>query len=306
VWNENGKADSTAYNLNPGSLGATGGGCSRYFKAAGWQANVAGYKKTGCGKTRLAADVSADADPASGLDIRDTNDCGPACEPLPSVTTDYFETVGGTSLSSPLIAAMWALAGGAGGVDYPALSLYGHFTSAKGSLYDVTKGGNSWCDQDAKCSAHTNRLIPGVKNPNDLAFDNGQTPIGTLDCAFKSKTKKPTMIKDNHQCNAAKGYDGPSGVGTPKGLSAFKPLSPKATIKYTKAKVKQKVTFSVGGKDPFPGAKYVHFRWSIAGNKTSGAKPVVVFKKAGTYAVTVTATDNYGQTATAQANVKVK
>jgi len=39
---------------------------------------------------------------------------------------------------------MFALAGGAHGVKYPVLNLYGHLGTS--SLYDVTSGGNGYCD----------------------------------------------------------------------------------------------------------------------------------------------------------------
>jgi subtilase family serine protease len=298
VWNENGKANVEGV-TNEASQGASGGGCSNYFAADGWQSNVAGYAKTGCGKFRLAADVSADADPNTGYDVYTSYNCGTDCGPVP-----LWEPIGGTSLSSPLIAAMWALAGGAGGVAYPAMSLYGHFTSAQAPFYDVTQGGNSWCDADANCSADTSAEVTNVQNPNSLFF-GGTTPVGTLDCGFKSNTDKPTKVANNHQCNAAPGYDGPSGVGTPKGLTAFQPLSPKATIKYGNAVAKSKITFSVGGSDPFPGGKFVAFQWDIAGKKTAAASPSTVFKKPGSYPVAVSATDNYGRTALATTTVKV-
>ena len=54
-------------------------------------------------------------------------------------------TVGGTSLSSPIIAGLYGLAGGSGGVSYPAATLYSHVGQAS-SLYDVTEGGNGYCD----------------------------------------------------------------------------------------------------------------------------------------------------------------
>jgi hypothetical protein len=60
-------------------------------------------------------------------------------------------TVGGTSLSSPLVSALYALAGGGGGggggVSYPAATLYSHLGQA--SLFDVTEGGNGYCDGEA-------------------------------------------------------------------------------------------------------------------------------------------------------------
>ena len=100
----------------------------------GWQSAVPGYAQTGCGNKRLAGDIAALADPYTGYDIYDT------------YRAYGWQTYGGTSLASPLVAAMWAVAGGSGGVAYPALSLYGHFTSdATHPLYDVTAGGNGLC-----------------------------------------------------------------------------------------------------------------------------------------------------------------
>ena len=78
-----------------------------------------------CGTHRLVADVSADADYLTGFDIYDTFNCGSACSP----PVPGWLTIGGTSLSSPLIAAMYGLAGGSHGVAYPALTLYGHLGS---------------------------------------------------------------------------------------------------------------------------------------------------------------------------------
>ena len=52
--------------------------------------------------------------------------------------------IGGTSASTPIVASMFALAGGAHGVEYPAQTLYSHLGSA--SLYDVTEGCNGKCD----------------------------------------------------------------------------------------------------------------------------------------------------------------
>ncbi len=52
----------------------------------------------------------------------------------------------GASVSSPIIASMFALAGGAHGVAYPAQTLYSHLGSP--SLDDITEGGDGKCDGD--------------------------------------------------------------------------------------------------------------------------------------------------------------
>jgi hypothetical protein len=103
-------------------------------------------------------------------------------------------TIGGTSLSSPLTSALYALAGGSGGVSYPAATLYGHLGQAP-SLYDVTEGGNGYCDGEAAGPC-------GEPKINEK--------YGDIDCLGTTA------------CDAAPCFDGPSGVGTPKGLGAFK------------------------------------------------------------------------------------
>ena len=71
-----------------------GSGCSPYEPKPDYQQGVA----TECGM-RAITDVSAVADPATGLAVYDTLGQG------------GWLQVGGTSLSSPLVAAMYALAG---------------------------------------------------------------------------------------------------------------------------------------------------------------------------------------------------
>jgi Subtilase family len=120
VWNDNGPRDYYEQSFEH-ALGAGGGGCSTLFSAQKWQTSLGVWGSTGCGTKRLVSDVSAVADYLTGFDIYDTYNCGNACSPAPG----WF-TLGGTSLSSPLIAAVYALAGGAHRVAYPALTLYGH------------------------------------------------------------------------------------------------------------------------------------------------------------------------------------
>jgi hypothetical protein len=83
----------------------TGTGCSASFSAPLWQLNVPNYSATGCGSERLSTDISAESPP--GASVYDSNTGG-----------EWYD-FDGTSLSSPLIAAMFALAGGSGGVEYP-------------------------------------------------------------------------------------------------------------------------------------------------------------------------------------------
>ena len=71
--------------------------------------------------------------------------------------------VGGTSLASPLVAAVYGLAGGTGSVDYPASLSY----SSPGSLHDVTSGSSGSCGT-SMCTA-----VSGYDGPSGLGTPNG-------------------------------------------------------------------------------------------------------------------------------------
>jgi hypothetical protein len=285
VWNENGPGDLTGGNLGA-KEGATGGGCSSKFAAQGWQHAVANYAETTCGTGRLAADVSALADPFTGYDIFDT------------ISGGGWQTFGGTSLASPLIAAMWAMAGGSGGVSYPSLSLYGHFKSDKTHpLYDVGAGGNGFCDgiQPTSCS-------------NTLGGSPNTAGLGILDCAFLPNSA--TLSAGTRECDAATGYDGPSGVGTPVGLAAFTPMGPTAKLTVP-ATVTHGVSASFSGStstDPFPGGKITtySFAWGDGTTTTGTSKTVShTYATAGSKSLTLTVTDNYGRTGSVTTSVTV-
>jgi PKD repeat protein len=295
VWNENGPDDQNG--LNPflgwmGDQGATGGGCSFIYSAPDWQASVAGYANTGCGSNRLAGDVAALADPYTGFDVN---------------IAGSWATVGGTSLASPLVAGMWALAGGAGGVRYPAQSLYDHLKWTPSAVYDVTVGGNSFCGGDGAtgCSAAlAAETSPATGNPNNLIngnpfYTNGWA--GLLDCGYDYNGSE-TTIAANTQCNATTGYDGPSGVGTPNGVGLFKPMIPKislsgpALIKLNAAATFNAVNFS----DPIPGSSAASYHWSWGDGTpttvTSTPTAAHTYTVKGSYTVRLTVVDSFGRT----------
>jgi hypothetical protein len=171
------------------SEGAGGSGCSTSLSAQAWQQHVSDWAQVGCGSHRANADVSADADPLTGVNIYDST-------PYPQeheLTVLHWAPIGGTSVAAPIIASMIALEGGAHGVAYPAQTLYSHLGSPL--LHDVTTGGNGECnDSYTSCSG-------SLSSP--------------LDCGAGAWI-----------CNATAGYDGPTGVGTPNGIGAFAPEGP--------------------------------------------------------------------------------
>jgi hypothetical protein len=184
VWNDGGES---AGKLE--GAGASGGGCSGRFAAPAWQLALPNWASVGCGSTRAVADISADGDPYSGVAVYDSTE-SPGGE-------KGWATIGGTSVASPIIAAAFALAGGSQGVAYPAQLLYENLQLDPASLHDVLAGSNGKCLKKFKKNAG----LSGCTSEEEA----------TRSCASQ-------LI-----CLAGSGYDGPSGVGTPNGLAAFRP-----------------------------------------------------------------------------------
>ncbi len=182
VWNDGGK---TGGKLK--GAGAGGGGCSVPFTAAPWQQSLSNWALVGCGSARAVADVSADADPYTGVAVYDSTE---------TEGNKGWATIGGTSVAAPIVASVFALAGGAHGVSYPARTLYENALQSPGSLHDVTAGSNGEC------------LKPFEKGP------------GTSGCTTAEEAQTCFV---HAICLAGSGYDGPTGVGTPNGVAAFAP-----------------------------------------------------------------------------------
>ncbi len=215
--------------------GAGGGGCSIEFAAPYWQSELSGWSSVGCPGHRAVADVSADADPYTGLAVHDTS---PRCEHRYEEEVGgkkvqqvaHWCTIGGTSLSSPLIAAVFALAGGSGGTAYPARSLYADVRSTPGSVHDVTSGSNGEC------------LKP---------FDEEEGPDGGLSGC--SSGEEGASCEALAICVARAGYDGPSGLGTPAGLSAFAPSGEGGRERPEESGEEREEGAPVEGRNPFKG-----------------------------------------------------
>jgi subtilase family serine protease len=140
-----------------------GSGCSAFEPKPSWQHDP------GCPK-RTVADVSAVADPNTGMAAYDTyNTCGSSafCDYLISLGlvagADGWVQVGGTSVSSPIVASVYALAGNTGSVRYGS-----YLYSNTAGLYDVTAGSNGSCEGSYLCTAG-----PGYDGPTGLGTPNG-------------------------------------------------------------------------------------------------------------------------------------
>ena len=124
-----------------------GAGCSKDDAKPTWQ------KDTGCTK-RTVADVSADADPNTGVAVYDST----AYEG----ESGWLE-FGGTSVASPIIASVYGLGATLASGTYTS-NLYSH-TSA---LYDVTSGSDGSCGGTYLCTGKT-----GYDGPTGLGTPDG-------------------------------------------------------------------------------------------------------------------------------------
>ncbi len=117
-----------------------GSGCSAYISKPSWQTD------TGC-SNRTVADVAAVADPNTGVAVYD------------SYHESGWLVFGGTSVASPIIASVYALAG-----NIAASDPYTH----TGSLFDVTSGSNGSCGGSYLCTGGA-----GYDGPTGLGTPNG-------------------------------------------------------------------------------------------------------------------------------------
>ncbi len=195
------KRAANARGWNETAWSGAGSGCAAIGDKPAWQ------KDTGCAR-RTVADVSAVADPRTGVAAYDTYQAG------------GWLVVGGTSASAPIIAGAYALAGTPPPEARTAEVPYAHASA----LNDIVSGGNGTC-----------------------------TPA--------------------YLCTAGPGYDGPTGLGTPNGVAAFRGATPAlAGPEHPREHVRQPghrarpLTRPVSGTAPVPAA-------GIAPRPAAGAAP---------------------------------
>jgi hypothetical protein len=301
VWNENGLGDSAGLAAAK-SEGASGGGCSTEFKAPAWQSRHAGYSAARCAGMRLAADVSAIADPANGFDVYDTWGRG----------DNGWLTSGGTSLASSVVAGMFALAGGSGGTLYPAASLYENAKDHPSRVFDIvpTAGpaasGSGFCggEAPAACGADVSSDSGGTThNPNALGG-------GNVDCSFPRNTSDPASAPAaSAECNTTIGYDGPSGVGTPLGTALFAPTSPSVSLRTPKiARFRKPTAFIAAATERLTGQHITRVTFSWGDGRSSGGATLHrkhTYTKKGRYDVSVVVTDSAGGQSRADIRITV-
>jgi Ricin-type beta-trefoil lectin domain/Putative Ig domain len=136
----------------------SGSGCSSQDPKPVWQ-TMDDTQPDGC-LNRTMNDVSAVANPADGVATYNTYVTAP--------TTAGWQDVGGTSVSAPIIASVYALAGPPAAGTYPAS--YPYQSTSSQYLTDVTSGSNGGCEayRQYLCNAE-----PGFDGPTGLGTPNG-------------------------------------------------------------------------------------------------------------------------------------
>lgn len=191
----------SVWGTSSGGNGA-GSGCSGYTTKPSWQTD------SGCAK-RTVADVSAVADPATGLAVYD------------SYQASGWNVYGGTSASAPIIASVYALAGTPAAGSYPSSYPYAHTAS----LNDVTSGANGSCSGGYLCTAKAGYDGPtGLGTPNGTAaFAGGSTGGNTVTVANPGSRSTTVNTAASLQIQATDSASGQtltySATGLPPGLS---------------------------------------------------------------------------------------
>jgi subtilase family serine protease len=136
----------------------SGGGCSNYYSAPTWQTSLSDWSTNGCGIYKSFGDVSADGDPNTGAAIY--------------ISSAWYQ-YGGTSLSAPIIASIFALDGslpsGAVGASVP----YASYTDS--NMHNITSGNDCTYDGETHCTANV-----GFNTPSGLGSPNGTSAFTTL------------------------------------------------------------------------------------------------------------------------------
>lgn len=140
-------APGTARGWSETAWGGAGSGCSGFLVKPTWQADA------GC-TNRAVADVSALADPNSGVAVYDS---------YSYQGQGGWLVFGGTSVGAPLVAGVYALAGNTGNTSYGSFP-YSH----AGSLNDVVSGASGSCAPAYLCTAG-----PGYDGPTGLGTPDG-------------------------------------------------------------------------------------------------------------------------------------
>jgi subtilase family serine protease len=145
--------DTGARNATETVWSGTGSGCSAYEPKPAWQTDT-----VGCAANRTISDVSAVADPSTGVWVYDSYGGG------------SWAVFGGTSVATPIVGAVYALAGNVSGSTQMGSLPYALPYADTGGLNDVSSGSNGSC---SVAVAYLCNGEVGYDGPTGLGTPNG-------------------------------------------------------------------------------------------------------------------------------------
>jgi subtilase family serine protease len=194
---------------SPSATEGTGSGCSVQTAKPSWQRKPVDIAPGSC-PNRTENDVSADANPTTGVAVFDTYR-----------THGTWTELGGTSAATPIISAVYALAGYPARRSYPASYLYQHpqrFHDVKTGVNGVCPAGSYLCHGKIGYDGPT-----GVGTPNgSYGFSSrGTDPVTLVDPGAQGTTAGATFSLtitglNTRSASASLAY---TATGLPAGLS---------------------------------------------------------------------------------------
>lgn len=173
-----------------------GSGCTLYATAQSYQSGFLNWNATGCGAKRGVSDVSAVANPSTGVAVYDT--------------TAYSDRsgwwiLGGTSVSSPIISAVLAMTGSAPATGDASSYIY----SNSSKFRDITTGNNGSCSGTTACTAGVGYDGPtGIGSPHILSDPEGINPT-LSEVPTSAPTIVPTLTLTPTPISSPSGTPGP-------------------------------------------------------------------------------------------------
>ncbi len=211
---------------------STGSGCSSYNAAPSWQTNspiwqAQNLSGSPCGSWKAVSDLSADADPYSGLQVYTTY----------SGVTNWW-IFGGTSLATPIMSAFYAMQGG-----YSSEPAGAYAWASTTPYYDVKSGSNGTCSPSIMCNAGTGwdgptglgSIATSTVVTNDFSISASPASLSVAQGAQGSSTISTKLVSGSAESVSLSINGLPGGV-----TAAFNPSSVTAGNSST-------LTLTVGG-----------------------------------------------------------
>jgi hypothetical protein len=179
--------DTGARNATETVWSGTGSGCSAYEPKPAWQTDT-----VGCAANRTISDVSAVADPSTGVWVYDSYGGG------------SWAVFGGTSVATPIVGVVYALAGNVSGSTQMGSLPY----ADPAALDDVTSGSNGSCSVAYLCNGEV-----GYDGPTGLGTPNGVAAFTAVKAAPTVPTAPTNLAASGANTTVNLSWSAPSNNG---------------------------------------------------------------------------------------------